>query len=58
MLGKRNIQPCLNFSSIENWQFQPVSHSVIFCACFLRTISQILGTVVDRDIPMSTLGIN
>jgi len=50
-LGKRNIQPFLNFSSIEKWQ--TISQESVtqwdVCACFLRKIFDILGTVVERD---------
>jgi len=50
---RRNTQPRLNFSFLKNdKQLKPVSHS----ARLLCLLSEILGTVVERDILMSSLG--
>jgi len=57
--GRRNTQPCLNVSFIERWQTFATSQSLIATfVLVLCTLSDILGTVVERDALMSSLGTN
>jgi len=50
------VQFCFCWKMTNNFK-QPVTQWD-FCACFLGTISDILGTAVERGALMSSLGIN